>query len=82
MKFELKDPAFYNGFTHFCAECHSFFSVGTEAPGRKVRHCPHCGSDDLLTNYRQLESYCFSTGTPLATYRSAFPPARAAGGAA
>jgi hypothetical protein len=74
MTITLKDPAFYNGFDYFCSCCLSFFSVSADYSAEPVEHCPSCGTDELITDYRKLAEFCRENDLDTADYWEAFPP--------
>jgi hypothetical protein len=74
MNIELANAPFYNGFTYFCADCHDFFSVGSEYPEKKIKYCPHCGGDDLIDSHQRLAEYCAEGGIDPIRFWPTFPP--------
>jgi DNA-directed RNA polymerase subunit RPC12/RpoP len=74
MNLALKAPPFYNGFTYFCPGCHTFFSVGSEYPEKKITRCPHCGGSDLIGSHQRLAERCRAESADPVRYWPAFPP--------
>ncbi|MDR2020501.1 MAG: hypothetical protein LBQ14_07030 [Treponema sp.] len=73
MTITQKDPAFYNGFDHFCSVCFEFFSVGQEGKIR-VQYCPFCGAPEIINDHRELAKMCRRDELDCLTFPDAFPP--------
>ncbi|MDR2186375.1 MAG: hypothetical protein LBO80_12030 [Treponema sp.] len=68
-----KDPAFYNGFDHFCAVCLAFFSVGQQGKAA-VPFCPFCGAPGIINNHKDLARMCRGDDLDCIAFYGAFPP--------
>lgn len=74
---EVNSGAFANGFSCFCANCHTFFSVQImdEYPAiDEVEYCPSCGCNELISDTEELLNYCNNNYADPANFYTAFPP--------